>query len=222
MRLLLVDDHALFRRGLELLLNEIQPGLQLAHCGTRQALETALESRDAAAFDLIFLDLHLPGFFGLQSLEYVRQHLPATPVVVVSGEEQSGVIQACLEAGAAGFVSKSAPAANQADALEHWLMVFNTSVGDSPAPLSASNGSTHGPMAPGVPVAVPHLTERQKDVLRLTVHGKTNKMIARELGISDGTVKTHLTNIMSLFAVNTRTQLVFEMARNGWRMDGVY
>ena len=51
------------------------------------------------------------------------------------------------------------------------------------------------------------------------MHGKTNKMIARELGISDGTVKTHLTNVMSLFAVNTRTQLVFEMARKGMRMD---
>ena len=219
MRLLLVDDHVLFRRGLELLLSELQPDLQLAHCGSRQALEIALKTPETSGLDLIFLDLNLPGFYGLQALECVRQRLPQTPVVVFSGEEQPGIAQTCVDAGAVGFVAKSAPAASQADALAHWLAVFNTSSSQSQKrefdPASAIDCKlTSNKVDSGI-----HLTERQREVLRLIVQGKTNKVIGRELGISDGTVKTHLAHLMALLSVNTRTQLVFEMARQGLRVE---
>jgi DNA-binding NarL/FixJ family response regulator len=218
MRLLLVDDHTLFRRGLDLMLAELQPGVIPVHCASRQDLEILLTPPNDPAFDLILLDLNMPGFFGLQSLQFVKQAVPHIPVIVMSGEEHPDIGKACLQAGAARFVSKGATTATLTEALAQWLSPSRSSPKadrhDTAEPDAGASGPASVPL-----VNTPRLTERQRSVLRLAAQGKTNKIIGRELGISDGTVKTHLAHLMAVFSVNTRTQLVFELSRQGIRID---
>lgn len=217
MHVLLVDDHPIFRKGLEFLLLDLRPGLTLSHCSQRQELEACLAGARPQTYDLVLLDLRMPGFEALQALEYVRTVAPETPVVVLSGEEDAGTVHACVDLGACSFVSKSAPPVHLLQALEQ---VLGGGV-HLPASSLGSGDAAWRSRTAADQVGGLVLTGRQVEVLRRVVQGKTNKMIARELGISDGTVKTHLTNVMALFEVGTRTQLVFELARRGLSIDAL-
>lgn len=214
MRILLVDDHTMFRMGLVMQLQQLRPEAQAVQCNSPQAAR-ALLGEAGFPFDVIVLDLGMPGFHRLEALSYFRGLCPEVPCVVVSGNEDPDLVRDCVEMGAFGFIPKSADAAQLSQALDCitsgnvWLPGSAVSVGPggtAPAPTVWSKARVH-------------ITERQRDVLRGLVQGKTNKMIARDLGISDGTVKTHVTNLMELLQVNTRTQIVFELARLGIRIE---
>lgn len=214
MRILLVDDHTMFRMGLVMQLQQLRPEAQAVQCDSPQAAR-ALFGEAGFPFDVIVLDLGMPGFHRLEALSYFRGLCPEVPCVVVSGNEDADLVRDCVEMGAFGFIPKSADAAQLSQALDCitsgnvWLPGSAVSVGPggtAPAPTVWSKARVH-------------ITERQRDVLRGLVQGKTNKMIARDLGISDGTVKTHVTNLMELLQVNTRTQIVFELARLGIRIE---
>lgn len=213
MRILLVDDHTMFRMGLVMQLQQLRPEAQAVQCDSPQAAR-ALFGGAGFPFDVIVLDLGMPGFHRLEALSYFRGLCPEVPCVVVSGNEDPQLVRDCVEMGAFGFIPKSADAAQLSQALDCitsgnvWLPDSAVSVGPGgPAPATVWSK------------ARVHITERQRDVLRGLVQGKTNKMIARDLGISDGTVKTHVTNLMELLQVNTRTQIVFELARLGIRIE---
>jgi DNA-binding NarL/FixJ family response regulator len=220
MRILLVDDHPIFRHGLTMLLSGLRPELQIDQCAHPEHLPGLLLQRGGEEFALALLDLHMPGFEDLQALTNFRELAPGVPVVVLSGDEDPLTVQACIDHGAWGYVPKSADPEVLVSAMERilgggvWLPSSSLRIVDqATTPVQAS---TQGWTQMRLPI-----TLRQRDVLQRVVQGKTNKVIGRELGISDGTVKTHLAHVMAMLGVNTRTQIVYELARQGIRVDQI-
>ena len=216
MRILLVDDHTMFRVGLAMQVKLLRPGAVTLECeGPAQARKLLQES--TLPFDVIVLDLGMPGFKGLEALAYFRGLCPEIPCAVVSGQELSSVeVGECVEKGAFCFIPKSADAAQVAQAID--CMV----TGNAWLPASAVSVLGKGPS--GRPPSVwsqagLHITPRQAEVLRGLVQGKSNKVIARELGISDGTVKTHVDHIFEVLEVDSRSKVVIRLARLGIRIQ---
>ncbi|MGB3066963.1 MAG: response regulator transcription factor [Ottowia sp.] len=200
MRILLVDDHALFRRGLRMMLAELMPEAQLHEVESCEALPQL----EGVPFDMVLLDLNMPGAGGLQALELTKAHFPASKVLVVSGEEQPSVIRGVLEMGAAGFLPKTASPEIMMGALRIVLS------GGVYVPAQA--------IASGSEVVLDRLTERQRAVLRLALKGMPNKLIGRELGLSEGTVKSHLSAAFRTMDVRNRTEALYAIAKSGARI----
>lgn len=218
MRVLLIDDHAIFRHGLAMLLTHIDPALQVEQLATPRGLPVLVGNGSGQRADLAILDLHMPGFQEMEALQFFRTEAPDIPVVVLTGDEQPDTVKACIDMGACGFVSKSDNPEVLTEAMACILEGGVWLPGSSLRVVSPDTASS--PLQPTSWAGSPlHLTARQRDVLRQVVQGKTNKVIARELGISDGTVKTHLAHLMAMLGVNTRTQLVYELARQGLKVD---
>ncbi len=204
MHLLLVDDHAMFRQGLTFLLSDLQPDLSFAEASHCEEALACLADKPA---DLVLLDLNMPGSDRLSALVRVRQAHPATPVVVLSGEEDPALIQAALDAGASGFIPKSSSSQLLLAALQ---VILAGGVYLPAATLSQAPGET----APANGEA-PSLSDRQLAVLLKAVQGVPNKIIAYDLGIAEGTVKTHLSAAYRALGVNNRIEAVFAAARLG-------
>ncbi len=206
MRVLLVDDHVIFRQGLKFLLSDLDQGLEFAEAGTgAQALEAIAGARP----DLILLDLNMPGTQGLDTLQSVLAAAPSVPVAILSGEEDSALIRSAIDAGASGFVSKT----SSSDILVAALKLIID--GGIYLPASALRGSE--PLSADEPDNGPveQLSERQTAVLLRAIQGQPNKVIAAELGIAEGTVKTHLSAAFKILGVNNRTEAVFAAAKLG-------
>ena len=201
MQILLVDDHQLFSAGLNMLIRELSPD---AHVFIANNVEKALEI--SGALDLILLDLHLPGIHGFDGLERLKAAYEASPIVVVSSEENPQRIRDCIQRGAMGFVPKS----SRTSELFHAMRLI-------------LEGRTYLP--PSCLLAAPQtalkdaekiqLSPRQREVLMKIIQGKPNKVIARELGISDQTVKSHVMAVMGALRVNNRTEAVYRAAALG-------
>ncbi|HEV2430439.1 MAG TPA: response regulator transcription factor, partial [Burkholderiales bacterium] len=209
--ILLVDDHVLFREGLKFLLRSLDAAVELDEAGNRtQALERAA----ARSYDLILLDLKLPGVAGMDVLREMREAVPATPLVVLSGEEDPHVVRTAIELGAMGFIPKSS---TQEVLIQALRLVLARGVYLPPAVLDHRPAAPAPKSEPGM-AKLPGLTDRQMDVLRCVIQGKPNKVIARELDISEGTVKAHLSSVMQALGVHNRTEAVFAAAKLGLRL----
>jgi DNA-binding NarL/FixJ family response regulator len=214
MRILLVDDHKMFVQALKLLLRELRPQAEVLLSHSPMEARTLIESRPEA-FDIIFLDLKMPGFQRLEALSYFRGLCPEVPCVILTSDEDSDLVLASVNMGAYAFVSKSAGLDSLQEPLDRvvsgnvWLPASAVSVN---APRTSQDMWSRAGM---------RITARQRDVLRLLVQGKTDKMIARGLGISDGTVKTHMAHLRELLSVNTRTEIVYALARQGIRIQDI-
>lgn len=209
MRVLLVDDHKLFREGLKAILAGLDTGIALEEAG--DAAE-GIRRASAGGYDLILLDLKMPGAEGMDALRAMREAVPGTPVVVLSGEEYSHVVREAIELGAMGFIPKSSSPEVLIQAVRLIVaggVYLPPAVLDSrmPAPLPAKP-------QPGE-ARLPGLTDRQMDVLRCVIQGKPNKVIARELDISEGTVKAHLSAVMQALGAHNRTEAVYAAAKLG-------
>ncbi len=222
MKILLIDDHPIFRAGLELLLKELEPAVMVFHAGTcREGIAIAQKK----PLNLVFLDLNLPDGNGLGCLRALKMARPSLPVVVVSGEEMNrNLIEEALELKAMGFVPKSENADMIAAALRAAL------AGGVFLPMSLVNKSSHDSMANQ---SIKHgdgyertlklsckvdelgVTKRQGDVLKLLVQGLPNKRIATKLDISVPVVKKHVSDLLAHFQVVSRTQLVAFIAERG-------
>jgi DNA-binding NarL/FixJ family response regulator len=214
LRILVVDDHALFRQGLKLLLRELDDSMQVseaADCAQAEAMR-------AEPFDLILVDLHMPGITGLQALEAMRGAFEASRIVVLSGEEDPRLVRAAIDAGAAGFIPKASTPEVLLGAMR---LILADGVYLPPVALRGLD-EPEAPQAGGA--AGDRLGEalsgRQLDVLRKAVQGKANKVIARELGISEGTVKAHLSAAFRALGVHNRTEAVYAAARSGLQVKG--
>jgi len=216
MNILLIDDHALFREGLKFLLRSLDAALQVDEAGN---CAKALEHAAARDYDLVLLDLKMPGVEGLEALAALREALPAAPLVVLSGEDNSGVVRAAIERGAMGFIPKSSTPEVLIQALRLVLargVYLPPAVLDAPgAPPSAAPAVAQGAAGDAV---LPGLTARQMDVLRCVIQGKSNKIIARELDVSEGTVKAHLSSVLRALDVRNRTEAVYAAAKLGLRL----
>ena len=212
MRILIVDDHALFRQGLRFLLRDLDAQLQIAEAGDcEQALALAAE-----AFDVVLLDLHMPGVAGLAALDAVRQGFEASRIVVLSGEEDPRQIRRAIDAGAVGFIPKSSTPEVLLSALRlvlaDGIYLPTVALKGVDEPASGASSAISGERLKDA------LSERQVDVLRKAVQGKANKVIARELGISEGTVKAHLSAAFRALGVHNRTEAVYAAARSGLQL----
>ena len=197
MRILICDDHALFREGLELVLQQLDPPAQLVSVGDAESA-LALVAREG--FDLVLLDLALPGMSGMSALDVLRRDHPALPVVVLSASENPRDVQAALARGASGFITKSTRGAVLLRALE----------------IVRAGGIYAPPLAEGPPVPPSSkLTERQIEVLRLIARGLTNREIAKVLRITEETAKSHVKHIYSALDVSNRAEAVMRMRELG-------
>ena len=200
MRILLVDDHALFRRGLRMMLAELIPEAELQEVESCEAMSQL----ECVQFDVVLLDLNMPGAGGLQALELAKARFPCSKVLVVSGEEQPSVIRSVLEMGAAGFLPKT----SNPDIMLSALRIVLSGGVYVPAQAISS----------GSEVVMDRLTERQRSVLRLALKGMPNKLIGRELGLSEGTVKSHLSAAFRTMDVRNRTEALYAIAKSGSRI----
>jgi DNA-binding NarL/FixJ family response regulator len=216
MKILLIDDHALFREGLKFLLRSLDAALEVDEAGN---CAKALEHAAARSYDLVLLDLKMPGVEGLDALAALREAIPGIPLVVISGEDNPGVVRAAIERGAMGFIPKSSTPEVLVQALRLVLAhgvylpptVLDAAAMTTPTTAADSQGAAGHATSLG-------LTTRQIDVLRCVIQGKPNKIIARELDISEGTVKAHLSSVLRAFGVRNRTEAVYAAAKLGLRL----
>lgn len=163
------------------------------------------------------LDYHMPNVDGLSALVQVRQTLEGVPVVVMSGEERQDIIRSVIEAGASGFVSKSSTPAVLLAALR--LILAGGTYLPPQLLLPGQNATAKSPDIPPGPEQAWSdrlgLTERQLEVLLKAVHGKSNKIIARETSLAEGTVKAHLSAAFRVLGVANRTEAVFRTTQLG-------
>ncbi len=194
MKILVVDDHALFRAGLRLLLQSIQHDAEVFEASTlAEAIALTTTHPDLS---ICLLDLNLEGECGLDGLSTLKQIAPDVAAVVVSAAHDPVTIHACLDVGAMSFVPKSMPPATLALAMRE---VLAGTVYLPPDVLSHAGSSG---------AAAPTLTRRQHDVLRALGRGLPTKSIARELGLSEHTVKEYISALFSALKVSNRTEAV--------------
>ncbi|MES3021476.1 MAG: response regulator transcription factor [Pseudomonadota bacterium] len=224
MNILLVDDHALFREGLALVLKSVLPDVVTHEAGS---CEAALERLGGSVrFDLVFLDLNLPGMDGFEGLAQLRRDHHEIPVVVLSSNEDRASVMKAIDGGAMGFIPKSSTSGVLAGALKLILAkgvylpatVFLAEMG-GPAFGPALRPGLGAPSTPSVPSGVSceqlGMTPRQIDVLHLVLQGKSSKAICRDLDLSISTVKTHTSAALRALNVTTRTQAVIAAGKLG-------
>jgi two-component system nitrate/nitrite response regulator NarL len=198
-KLLIIDDHPLFRDGLAALLGQASPD-NLVTPAT--SIEDALDLADEQIFDAVFMDLVMPGLCGEPAVrEFTRRH-PDLPIIVLSSSENASDVRRVLNAGASGYIPKSATAQTVVSALK---LVLSGNIYVPPLLLGAAALASER-HAPDGARSVAQLTDRQIDVLRHLKDGLTNKEISAHLGIAEKTVKVHIAAIFKTLNVVNRTQ----------------
>lgn len=205
LRLLLVDDHPVVRTGLRGMF-ESDPGFEVvgeaADGGTGAAMAAELRP------DLVLMDLQMPGVDGVEAIRRIRSVAGGPPVLVLTTYDSDAQILRAIEAGAAGYMLKDAPRE------ELFAAVRSAAAGGSPlAPAVAAR--ILGRMASGGSTRSDVLTVRELDVVRLVARGASNREIARDLLISEATVKTHLLKIFEKLGVADRTSAVTTAMERG-------
>ena len=200
MRFLIIDDHPVVRDGVAALLRSAGPDTEvLQACDSDEGLRIVDARHD---LDAVFLDLNMPGLGGMPAVQEFGRHRPDLPVIVLSSSEDPSDVRSALAAGALGYVPKSASPQTLLAALQ---LVLSGNVYVPPLMLEARGASDAQTQASE---STAQLTERQIDVLRQLSQGSTNKEIANRLGISEKTVKAHVTAIFKMLDVSNRTQAV--------------
>ena len=219
MKVLLIDDHTLFREGLRLLLERMPGGFEVMEAGDCEAaFEIVKLNADLA---LVLLDLGLPDMPGLDALSFLRSHYPAIPVVVISAANDRPSVLEAINRGAMGFIPKSSDSA----LLTHAMQTVLAKQVYIPANVfaSAELGQQLKPIAStqknGTALHDLGLTARQIEVLSLLVQGLPNKLIARKLNVSEATVKTHVAATFRGLNVNNRTQAVLALGKRGYGLQ---
>ncbi|MBI5919928.1 MAG: response regulator transcription factor [Nitrosomonadales bacterium] len=213
MKILLADDHALFRDGMHYVLQQLSGKVEVHDAATFQEAE-ALADR-LPDLELALLDLNMPGSSGAPSIKSLHQKHSQLPIVVISGSEQREDIERVMESGALGYISKMSPAKIMLGALR---LVLDGGIYLPPQLLQQSaiiggkqdkvdkrsaNTNEHG------------LTQRQMEALRYLAEGRTNKEISEIMGLADGTIKIHIAAVYQVLRVNSRLEAVLAAEKLG-------
>ena len=209
MRVFLIDDHALFRIGLQEWLQRLEVEVIAAVGDCRQGIEEVAEKLP----DVVLLDMRMPEMDGIEVLRTLRARHPAIPVVMLTtSREENDVIEA-LQNGAHGYLLKDMEPVELVDALER-IVAGTTVVAGELTPILARAVQGERPAAAGKE-AHADLTPREREILCHLAGGQSNKVIARNLGISDGTVKLHVKAILRKLGVHSRVEAaVIAVERN--------
>ena len=206
-RILIADDHPLFRMALTQAINAEFPAATLSEAEDFAGLQAMVEANADA--DLLLLDLNIPGVQGFSGLAFIRGHHPGLPVVIISAQDDPEVVCRAIDHGAAGFISKSSPIRQISDALRAVV------AGDVWLPPGIEYREQADREETRAASGIGELTPQQFRVLGMLGTGLLNKQIAYELNVSEATVKAHVTAIMKKLGVNNRTQAVLTAARLG-------
>jgi DNA-binding NarL/FixJ family response regulator len=206
-RFIIVDDHPLFRGALNQALRASFADAEIEEAGSLDELTDRLSG--GGETDLVLLDLTMPGVQGLSGLLYLRAQHPEVPVVIVSASEDTATIRQCLDCGASGFIPKSQPVARIREAIrkivegEVWLPP-DIDVNKLPPAEDTELVSR-----------LSTLTPQQVRVLMMLGEGLLNKQIAFKLGVSEATIKAHVSAILQKLGVDSRTQAVIAINKIG-------
>ena len=225
MKILIVDDHALFRAGFELLLSQLLlPSEAQIHITQAANARQAIGMISAGnSYDLVLLDWYMPEMQGIEALQSLRHALSHGRLVVLSGDQNPKLVQQCIEHGAAGFIPKDSPT----ELLYHALQVITNGGVYLPALIEQKDHALVGVTSSTMGVAEPSsylksfsthfstLSPRQCEVFKAMARGLPNKLIARELGISEDTVKQHLSAVYQVLNVHNRTEAVYLISQLG-------
>jgi len=211
-RALVVDDHPIITDALSAALISLHvfDGIDKES----SLMAASLRLKDAAAYDLVMLDLHLSDTTGLEVLSTLRETFPEVPVIIFSADDSSATITAAFEQGVQGYIPKNAPMTVVINAIRMVLSGGNfippqavRMLGFEPRP-SVLEGKIE-------PNLLPSFSPRQREVLHYLLQGLPNKVIGRRLNMADGTVKSHLNTIYRMFSVNSRAQLILRAREVG-------
>lgn len=220
LRLLVVEDHALVRMGLVGLLGQIEQDVKVFEAADFEMALAILDSE--GDFDLLLLDLALPGIDGFAGLDILRRRYPAMPVAVVSAFDDAPTITRVMNLGASGFIPKAYSGETLLAAVGEVLAgnifrpqgQFAVARIDDAVPVPPYQGNVQ-PEEIG-------LTTRQAQVLALMVRGLSNRDIADQLELTEGTVKIHVTAIFKSLGVNSRTQAMIAVNNYGVDFGNVF
>jgi len=204
-RLVIADDHPLFRDALRQAVESVVASARIDEAGSFEEL-TALLDQDSDV-DLVLLDLTMPGISGFSGLIYLRAQFPAIPVVIVSASDDGGTIRQSLDFGASGFIPKRFGVDTLRNAITKVLG------GDVWVPADTDLSSVTDPELARLRHRLVTLTPQQVRVLMMLSEGLLNKQIAYELGVSEATIKAHVSAILQKLGVESRTQAVIAAAK---------
>lgn len=207
MDVLLIDDHAMFRQALRYLLSDLDESISFSEANT---CERAVGLAQDYSPDLILLDLDLPDSKRLDALSRIRYRFDEAHLVIVSGYDEPSLIRQAIEGGAGGFVPKASSSEVLVAALRLVLAGATYLPENTLYSLNVHNDLQNQMIEP-----LGSLSQRQAQVLRGAIQGKSNKKIAREIDIAEGTVKAHLSAAYRIIGVSNRTEAVYVAARYG-------
>ena len=198
---IVADDHPLFREALIHAIGNCVDDAEIVEADSLDTLQAVVEANPDA--DLLFLDLNMPGVSGFSALAYIRSNHESLPTVIVSAMDDPGIIRRSIQHGASGFIPKSSPISTLEDGIkavldgEVWIPqsvdLQDDRLDTEEARISSALGT---------------LTPHQFRVLMMLGEGLLNKQIAYQLGVSEATIKAHVTAILRKMDVNNRTQAV--------------
>jgi len=191
MRILVADDHPLVRDALARTVTSLDAVVQVIEAADFDALRSQASEHD---LDLALVDLNMPGMRGVNGLRALRREFPTLVLIVASAQDDAATIRMVLATGVSGFIPKT----------ESRDVVLLTHDGAAAAPAHGSNGP-----------AETTLTPRQIDVLGCLLQGRPNKLIARDLGLTEGTVKIHIAAILRALGASNRTEAVVRAREMG-------
>lgn len=215
MKILLIDDHALFRDGLVLMLEGLPMPVETLEAGSYETAKKIID--ETGDIDLVLLDLDLPGVSFFNALQAIQQQLPDAPIVILSGSEDNQIVEQALHSGARGYIPKSSPAKTMLNALQLVLS------GDTYVPtailqnrVNKAKQSVISKNTEKTEAPAHKLTPRQHDVLIQLAKGNSNREIGKTLYLTESTVRAHVAAILRSFDVSNRTQAVRHAIQNTW------
>jgi DNA-binding NarL/FixJ family response regulator len=206
-KILIADDHPVARRGLRMIVSE---AFGETHCAEATDAATALGLAETFRPDLLLLDMHMPGEPTAAAMcRMMRQALPESKIVIVTAFDSSSEIRDCLIAGADGCLLKDTSETDMAAALRG--TVTGATALDPRIAFQLARDLVSEPAR----TAAPHLSGREQDVLRLLAQGRSNRAIARQLGLSEATVKGHVSRLLDKLNASSRLEAVVRATDTG-------